>query len=81
MKKIFSNIFGVSIRSKGEIDEKGVVDVQELLSYDLVSNPAFSNSIIDFSDTNDLLKKIQDELKRQQLLTDRKEKINKLNNL
>ena len=80
MKNIFSNI-GVSWRSKGEINEKGEIIIKELLSYDLIANPAFSNAKIDFSDLVDEHKRIQEELKRQQLLEDRKEKINKLNNL
>lgn len=74
MKNILNNLFGISLRSKAEINEKGEVTVTELLSYDLVAQPGF--------DTFDLMTDQEfKELKRQQLLKERKDKINKLNNL
>ena len=77
MKNIWKNILnnlGVSQRSIGKVEDDGTVTITKILSYDLVSNPGFSKceflTEIDFS-----------EIKRQRLLNDRKEKINKLNNI
>lgn len=74
MTNIFNRI-GISQRCRGQIKDD-IVENLEILSYDLVSQPG-----IDFSSTNELLIKIQEELKRRQLLKDRKEKLKKLNNL
>lgn len=74
MTNISNKIFGISLRSKGEIDDSGKVTITKILSYDVVSSPGFSGARfltdIDFS-----------EIKRQQLLRERKEKINRLNNI
>jgi hypothetical protein len=67
LKNILNSLFGISQRSKAEINEKGEVTVTEILSYDFVAQPGFSG--------------FQEEAKRQQLLKERKEKINRLNNL
>ena len=80
MKNLW-NKFGVSKRSEGHIDENGNVVIDKILSYDVVDNPGFSNARIDWSDINDLLKRIQEMLKREELLKSRKEKLEKLNNL
>jgi hypothetical protein len=76
-----NNIFGISKRSKGHIEDDGKVIIDKIESYDVVGNPGFSNAIIDFSDTIALQKQIIKELERQELLEKRKEKIKKLNNL
>lgn len=78
MKNVLNNIFGISQRSKGKIEDDGTVTIQEILSYDLVANPSFSDA--NFSDIEEQ-KRLLDLLKRQELLKNRKEKINKLNNL
>ena len=79
MKNIWKNILnnlGVSQRSIGKVEDDGTVTVTKILSYDVVASPGFSNA--SFSNINE---KIQKELQRQILLKDRKEKINKLNNI
>lgn len=81
MKNIFNNIFGISQRHKGKVDDDGIVTIQEIISYDLVASPSFSNARIDFSDTLALQQQIIKELERQELLEKRKKKLNKLNNL
>ena len=78
MRNLLNNIFGISQRGKGTVDEKGKLTITDIISYDLVSNPSFP---IDFSDTSKLLDKINREIKRQQLLQDRKAKLNKLKNI
>lgn len=81
MKNIFNNIFGISQRHKGKVDDDGTVTIQEIISYDLVASPSFSNARIDFSSTIALQEQLIRELERQELLETRKEKIKKLNNL
>lgn len=81
MKNILNNIFGISKRSKGHIEDDGKVIIDKIESYDIVGEPGFSNARIDFSDTIALQKQIIKELERQELLEKRKEKIKKLNNL
>lgn len=79
MKNILNNIFGISKRCKGTVDKNGYVKVDEILSYDIVSDPPFDSA--SFSDINEIQNKILKELERQQLLKSRREKINRLNNL
>lgn len=74
MKNILNNIFGISKRCKGTVDKNGYVKVDEILSYDIVAAPGFSGATFDY-------KKILKELNRQELLKQRREKINRLNNL
>lgn len=74
MKNIFNSI-GISQRCRGQIKDDTVENL-DIISYDLVSNPG-----IDFSSINELHRQALEELKRQQLLKDRKEKLKKLNNL
>jgi hypothetical protein len=76
-----NNIFGISKRSKGHIEDDGKVIIDKIESYDIVGEPGFSNARIYFSDTIELLRRLQEELKRKELLDNRKEKIKKLNNL
>lgn len=71
MKNIFSNIFGISKRSSGTIEDDGTVNIQEILSYDLVASPGCYDAMFDFSEIK----------KRKELLKARKEKLKKLNNL
>lgn len=82
MKRSFKNLLnkiGISQRCEGKVDEDGTVTVTKILSYDIVSSPGFSNA--SFSNINDLHDKIQREIQRKILLKERKEKINKLNNI
>ena len=79
MSNLLNNLFGISQRSLGKVEDDGTVTVTKILSYDVVASPGFSNA--SFSNINDLHEKIQKELQRQILLKDRKEKINKLNNI
>lgn len=72
----FLNKFGLSIRGKGKINEKNEIESYQIDSYDLVSEPGIS-----FSDTLYMLEKIQQELARQRLLEERKNKIMNINNL
>lgn len=81
MKNLLNKIFGISQRAIGNVDDKGNVGITEIISYDIVANPHFSNARIDFSEINELNKQIQTEIKRQELLKTRKEKIQKLNNI
>lgn len=81
MKNILNKIFDISQRSTGHINEDNEVVIDKIESYDIVGNPGFSNARIDFSDTIELLRRLQEELKREELLENRKEKIKKLNNL
>lgn len=81
MKNVLNKIFGVSQRAIGKVDEEGIVTITNILSYDVVVDPGFSNARIDFSDTFELLEKIKRELARQKLLSNRREKIQKLNSL
>lgn len=67
---LLNNIFGISQRSKGHIED-GKVIIDKIESYDIVAEPAFSNAIIDWSDTLNTLKRIQE----------RKDKIKKLKNV
>lgn len=52
--------------------ENGEVIIDKIESFDIVENPVFSNAIIDFSDINDLHRSIQERLKREKLLKNRK---------
>jgi hypothetical protein len=70
-----NNIFGISQRATGKVDENGFVTIQKIHSYDIVGNPPFTNAMLD------LHEKIQKELDRQELLKKRREKLEKLNNL
>ena len=74
MKNILNKI-GISRRSEGVV-VNGVVKEIEIISYDLVSDTGLP---IDFSDTSELLLRIQKEVKRQDLIEDRKKKINNIN--
>jgi len=76
--KKLNKLFGVSERSICEV-ENGKVITKEILSYDFVGNPGFISAKLDWSITNEHLRRIDEMLKREQLLKDRKEKINKLN--
>jgi len=67
---LLNNIFGISQRSIGHIED-GKVIIDKIDSYDMVADPAFSNAIIDWSDTLNTLKRIQE----------RKDKIKKLKNV
>jgi hypothetical protein len=78
LKNLFNKIFGISQRCTGKVDEDGLVTDLEIFSYDIVSDPGFP---IDFSDTFELTERIRRELERQELLKNRKEKLNKLNNI
>lgn len=82
MKNIFNNIFGISQRSNGKLEDDGTVTIEEIISYDLVANPGLSNADLDWaaSATEHMIRNIE-RLKRQELLKNRKDKINKLNNL
>jgi len=71
-----NNIFGISQRATGKVDENGFVQIDKIISFDIVGNPPFSNAIL-----VDIHSRIQKELERQELLKKRREKINKLNNL
>lgn len=66
-------IFGVSCRSKGIIVD-GRVTASELISKDVITPLP-----IDFSDIHKLQSKILKELKRQELVKNRKDKINNIN--
>lgn len=77
---LLNNIFGISQRSKGHIEDSKVI-IDKIESFDIVGNPGFSNANIDWSDFNDIHKRIQERLKREELLKNRKEKLEKLNNL
>ena len=81
MKNLLNKIFGISQRAIGNVDDKGNVCITEIISYDIVANSPFSNARIDCSEINELNKQIQTEIKRQELLKTRKEKIQKLNNI
>lgn len=81
MKNIFNNIFGISQRSKGYISDDDKIVIDKIESFDIVGNPGFTNAIIDFSSTLEQLRRFEEMLKREELLKNRKEKINKLNNL
>lgn len=77
---LLNNIISLSQRSTGHI-ENGEVIIDKIESFDIVGNPGFSNAIIDWSDTKDILNRIQERLKREELLKTRKEKLKKLNKL
>ena len=78
MKNLFNKIFGISQRSTGTIDDDGLVTDMEIFSYNIVSDPGFP---IDFSDTLELTERIKRELARQELLKNRKEKLDRLNEI
>jgi hypothetical protein len=79
LKNFFNKIFGISQRSTGTIDEDGrVIDI-DIFSYNMVSDPGFSNAT--FSEINELHWRIQKELARQELLKTRKEKLDRLNEI
>lgn len=64
---------GISRRARGEVvDDK--VTITEILSYD-IADPSFLNAKIEEIDRH------MRELERQELLRQRREKINRLNNL
>jgi hypothetical protein len=67
-----NNIFGISQRATGKIDENGYVQIDKIISFDIVGNPPFSNALF-------INERIQKELDRQELLKKRKEKLEKLN--
>lgn len=76
MRNIFNNI-GISSRSKGQIEDNGLIDYIDIFSYDIVSNPGFNAAYI----LTEEERRRQIELERQKLKQERIEKINKLNNL
>jgi hypothetical protein len=67
-----NNIFGISQRATGKIDENGKITIRKVFSYDLVAGPGFEGATLELYDSF---------LKRHRLLKNRKEKLNKLNNL
>lgn len=73
------NIFNISRRATGTVDN-GTVTITKLHSFDFVGNPGFSGANM-FDSTNDLLLKIQKELQRQELLENRRKKIEHLNKI
>ncbi len=79
MKNLFNKIFGISQRCTGNIDEDGKVTVTEIISYDIVADPPFSNAT--FSEINELHWRIQKELARQELVFSRKQKLDRLNEI
>lgn len=74
MKNSLNNIFGISQRFEGTIDNNGYVKIDKILSYDIVGDPPFTDAKL-------LTEKLMKELQRQELLKSRREKINRLNNL
>jgi len=79
LKNLFNKIFGISQRCAGSVEVDGRVTVTEIISYDIVSDPPFSNA--KFSEINELHWRIQKELARQELLKTRKEKLDRLNEI
>lgn len=67
------NNFAISSRCKGEILENETVVVTKLLSYDIVSNPGFSNYTL----TN--LDELNRQIRIKELKQARIDKLNKLN--
>jgi len=73
LKNLLNKIFGVSQRATGKVESDGTVTITNIISYDIVGDPPFSNAKFDISDIR--------EMDRQELLKSRREKIKKLDSL
>jgi len=67
--RIFSKNIGITSRCEGKIEDDSTVTIMKILCYDIVSSPGF--------DTEEF----KNEIYRQKLMKERKEKLDRLNRL